>query len=200
MTVKFNGYEVSDSPFYCNVVDVNKITLIEKTDTLYSIYKTNSVELNANETYHDDINIKLTSPSRLQVPINRSAAAHNCMKITFKPQEIGTHYLEIDYAGVPISGSPYEIKVFDSSRIVVSEVKGNEIHKECELTIDASMAGEGQLEIAINDGQIKNTVKQMRPGQYTVTFLPIKQDNYVVDVKFNGEQVPGILMILEFLI
>ena len=49
--------------------------------------------------------------------------------------------------------------------------------------------------IAINDGLIKNQVKQMKPGHYGVTFLPIKQDTYVVDVKFNHEIVPGILFI-----
>lgn len=46
---------------------------------------------------------------------------------------------------MPITGSPFDLKVYDPSRIVVSEVKGNEINKPCELTIDASNAGEGQL-------------------------------------------------------
>jgi filamin len=99
--------------------------------------------------------------------------------------------LDIDYAGVSIPGSPFEIKIYDSTRIIVSDISGNEVNKPCEFTIDASSAGEGQLEIAVNDGLIKNQVKQIKPGLFSVTFLPMKQDNYIVDVKFNRELVPG---------
>ena len=99
--------------------------------------------------------------------------------------------MEIDYGNIPIAGSPFDIKVFDSSRIVVNEITGNEINKPCELTIDASNAGEGQLEIGVNEGLVKNQVKQIKPGQYIVSFVPTKQDNYVVDVKFNQENVNG---------
>jgi filamin len=191
VTVKFNSYEVPGSPFYCHVVDVNKITLVGLDENLFAIYKSGSFALNINELSSDDINIKMTSPSRLNVPVSRFVTPQNTMKLSFQPQEIGTHYLDIDYASVPISGSPFEIKVFDSNRVVVSEVNGSEMNKQCELTIDASGAGEGQLEISINDGQVKNHVKQLKPGQYSVTFLPQKQDNYVIDIKFNQQEVPG---------
>lgn len=49
----------------------------------------------------------------------------------------------------------------------------------------------GQLEIAVNDGLVKNQVKPMKPGHYGVVFVPTKQDQYLVDIKFNNEQVPG---------
>ena len=196
VTVRFNSYEVPGSPFTCNVVDVNRVTLVNydhNSTIIYPIYKTNSLELNSNDLSSSSINIKLTSPSGLQIPVSRSITAHNTLKISFQANEIGTHRLDIDYANVPITGSPFDLKIYDSSRIVVSDIKGNEVGKPCEFVIDASSAGEGQLEIAINDGLIKNQVKQIKPGHYGVTFLPIKQDTYVVDVKFNHEIVPGIL-------
>jgi filamin len=93
---------------------------------------------------------------------------------------------------MPIVGSPFDIKIYDSSRILVSDVKGLEINRICEFTIDATNGGEGQLEISINDGLVKNNVKQIKPGFYAVNFLPTKQDYYAVDVKFNGELVPGL--------
>lgn len=194
VTVKFNSYEVPGSPFYCNVVDVNRLALLTKRENgsyLFAVHKSASLELNATEANNKDINIKLVSPSRLHLPITRTITAHNTLKFSFQPTEIGTHVLEIDFAGVPIAGSPFEVKVYDSSRINVSEVKGCEVNKECSLTIDASNAGEGQLEIAVNDGQVKNQVKQLKAGQYLVSFLPTRQDNYVIDVKFNQDPVPG---------
>jgi len=90
ITVKFNGYEVPGSPFYCQVVDVNKITVLGATDNLYSVYKSGSLELNINGMSSEDINVKLTSPSRLNVPVSRVVTPQNTMKISFQPQEIGT--------------------------------------------------------------------------------------------------------------
>jgi filamin len=99
--------------------------------------------------------------------------------------------LDLDYAGTIINGSPFDLKIYDASRIIVSDLNRAEVNKQCEFTIDASTAGEGQLEIAINDGLIKNNVKQIKPGQYLVSFLPLKAEPYVIDVKFNNESVPG---------
>jgi filamin len=90
ITIKFNGYEVPGSPFYCQVVDVNKITVLGATDNLYSVYKSGSLELSINGMSSEDINVKLTSPSRLNVPVSRVVTPQNTMKISFQPQEIGT--------------------------------------------------------------------------------------------------------------
>ena len=65
------------------------------------------------------------------------------------------------------------------------------MNKPCELTIDASGAGEGKLEIAVNEGAVKNEVRQIKNAQYVVSFTPNKADTYVVDVLFNDEVVPG---------
>jgi filamin len=195
ITVRFNSYEAPGSPFICEIFDVNKVGLVgyqKNSPIIIPIYKTNCVELNANDLSSSSIGVKLTSPSDAQIPVSRSITPQNTVKLTFQSHEIGTHRLEIDYANVPITGSPFDIKVFDSSRIIVSEIKGTEVNKPSEFTIDATGAGEGQLEIAINDGLIKNQVKQIKPGLYGVTFVPTKQDTYIVDVKFNQENVPGL--------
>ena len=194
ITVRFNSYEVPGSPFICDVVDVNRVTLVnfdQNTPIILPIYKSNSIELNANDLSNSNITVKLTTPSGSQIPVSRSITPQNTVKLTFQSNEVGTHRLDVDYANVPITGSPFDVKVYDSSRIIVSDIKGNEINKPCDFTIDASTAGEGQLEIAINDGLIKNHVKQIKPGHYGVSFLPVKQDTYIVDVKFNHEIVPG---------
>jgi filamin len=95
-----------------------------------------------------------------------------------------------------IKGSPFALKVYDASRIIVSELLKAEANKPCEFTIDASGAGEGQLEITINDGLVKNSVKQIRPGHYLVTFYPTVTSksgkDHLIEVKFNNELVPGL--------
>ena len=101
--------------------------------------------------------------------------------------------MEIDYCGIPIASSPFELKTYDASRVTVSEIRGSSDldGKPCEFSIDACGAGEGQLEIANNEGQVKNFVKQVRPGVYNVSFTPTTSDIYLVDVRFNQQTVPG---------
>lgn len=203
ITIKFNNHDVPGSPFTCQVVDLNRIALVnheQNTQMLFSIFKTNSIEINTSEINANSVQAKLTSPSSLQLPVSRSVTPYNTLKLVFQSSEIGTHYLDADYMGVPLVGSPFEIKIYDSSRILVSDIKGNEVNKPCELTIDATSAGEGQLEIAVNDGLVKNQVKQIKPGHYSVIFVPVKQDTYVVDIKFNNEQVPGKIFHLHLLL
>jgi filamin len=179
ITVRFNSFEAPGSPFICEVFDVAKVSLIgfeKNTPMVYPTFKTNSIELNANGLSSSSIAVKLTSPSGAQLPISRSVTPQNTIKMLFQSSEIGTHRLEVDYANVPINASPFGLKLYDSSRLVVSEIRGNEINKPCEFTIDATSAGEGQLEIAINEGLIKNHVKQIKPGHFGVAFIPTKPD------------------------
>jgi len=68
---------------------VNKIFLLNANDKLYSVYKSGYLELNTSEMNSNDINVKLMSPLRLNVPVSRTITPQNTMKISFQPQEIG---------------------------------------------------------------------------------------------------------------
>lgn len=59
------------------------------------------------------------------------------------------------------------------------------------VTVDASQAGEGQLEISINNGRVPNKVEVLGGGKCLVTFTPQNAQPHFIDVKFNSEQVPG---------
>ena len=182
------------SPFICQVVDINRVTLLNHDSNRpfkFSVNRQSSIELNATESLSSNIIATLISSTGKSVQVTRSITQNGNIKLSFVATEVGLHQLEVTYANLPIVGSPFDIKIYDSSRIIVSEVKGLEINRICEFTIDATNGGEGQLEISINDGLIKNNVKQIKPGLYAVNFLPVKQDYYIVDVKFNGEVVPG---------
>lgn len=57
--------------------------------------------------------------------------------------------------------------------------------------MDASSAGEGQLEIAVNDGQVPNQVQVLGNGKCLISFMPELVMPHVVDIKFNNENVVG---------
>ena len=57
--------------------------------------------------------------------------------------------------------------------------------------VDASAAGEGQLEISINEGEVPNHVQVVGGGRCLVSFKPEAAKPHYIDIKFNGEPVPG---------
>lgn len=59
------------------------------------------------------------------------------------------------------------------------------------IAVDASAAGEGQLEISINEGEVPNHVQVVGGGRCLVSFTPDIAKPHYIDIKFNGEAVPG---------
>lgn len=59
--------------------------------------------------------------------------------------------------------------------------------------MDASNAGEGQLEIAVNEGEVPNQVQVLGNGKCLISFLPVLTMPHIVDIKFNNENVIGAL-------
>lgn len=57
--------------------------------------------------------------------------------------------------------------------------------------VDASAAGEGQLEISINEGEVPNHVQVVGGGRCLVSFTPEIAKPHYIDIKFNGETVEG---------
>lgn len=60
-----------------------------------------------------------------------------------------------------------------------------------QLLVDASEAGEGQLEISINEGEVPNHVTVVGGGRCLVSFTPEQPKPHLIDIKFNGETVSG---------
>lgn len=61
----------------------------------------------------------------------------------------------------------------------------------CIILVDASAAGEGQLEISINEGEVPNHVQVVGGGRCLVSFTPEQAKSHYIDIKFNGETVSG---------
>ena len=76
--------------------------------------------------------------------------------------------MDVYITGVKIQDSPIFFKAYDSSLIQVSDVKSGIVGQPCQFRVDASQAGEGQLEISINDGEVPNHVQVLGGGRCLV--------------------------------
>ena len=56
--------------------------------------------------------------------------------------------------------------------------------------VDATQAGEGQIEIAVNHGAVPNTAQMTSKGVFAVSFVPKEAKPHSVEVRFNGKIIP----------
>ena len=58
-------------------------------------------------------------------------------------------------------------------------------------SVDVTRAGEGQLEIMVNKGNLQNSVEMERTGVYRISFTPEEAGRQFVNINFNEEELPG---------
>lgn len=57
--------------------------------------------------------------------------------------------------------------------------------------VDGSGAGSGNLEILVNGGHVTSSVRTLGNQRFRASFVPHELLTHVVEMKFNGETVPG---------
>lgn len=91
-----------------------------------------------------------------------------------------------------IYGSSFSLQAYDINRLIVSDIPRFIIYNQPVIfTIDASKAGEGQLEVNINNGLVANQVKTIGKSKFQFQFVPLSNDSHRISIKFNGQQLPG---------
>lgn len=135
------------------------------------------------------------SKNKINARITHEAAGNGvgggAMRIEFVPTEVGTHIIEATVDNTKLIGGPLIAKVYDSGLIQVTDVNGGVVGQPCQFRVDASAAGEGQLEISINEGEVPNHVQVVGGGRCLVSFTPEQAKPHLIDIKFNGETVRG---------
>lgn len=59
------------------------------------------------------------------------------------------------------------------------------------LVVDGSQAGSGNLEILVNGGRVVSHVKSLGNQRFLASFTPMDAMTHVVEMRFNGDVVPG---------
>ena len=84
-------------------------------------------------------------------------------------------------------------KAYDASKVLVSSIPWGTIGKAVDFTVDASKAGEGNLEITIS-ARGRNIPTQVHPqgsAKFVVSFVPLEGIDHIINITFNKELVTG---------
>ncbi|CAG2102208.1 unnamed protein product, partial [Medioppia subpectinata] len=204
--MKFNGEHVLGSPFKCQIfashLPINSLSKkgLLKVQSLESfpVGQTHSFDISAPAVKKEDIVVSIVGPSKTTVQNRILDLQNDVFRVYFSVSIVGTYMFEINVNGQPLMTSAFSAKAYDISRISVSETPKNcLIGHKFEFQVDASQAGEGQLEIAVNDGEVPNQVQVLGNGKCLVNFTPESLIPHIVDIKFNGENVPGCPFVCE---
>ncbi|XP_017114728.1 filamin-C isoform X2 [Drosophila elegans] len=193
--ITFNGDTVPGSPWHAEIMSSPGLTALGEstrlvpanTPAVFEILPPPGQSLSKGECV---ATVLTPSKSKLNARVTHEAA-NGAARIEFVPTEVGTHVIDASINGTKIAGGPLIAKVYDSSLIQVTEVNGGVVGQPCQFRVDASAAGEGQLEISINEGEVPNHVQVVGGGRCLVSFTPEQAKSHLIDIKFNGETVRG---------
>jgi filamin len=133
--------------------------------------------------------------------------------VDWVPSEVGTYTVHVSFAGNSVPGSPFRVKCYDPKKVhvtpptaegavrkltkFVSKFNNNFSAFSCfifqYILVDASRAGEGNLEISVNYSgrNIPNQVNPIGNSRFEVQFTPQEATVHYCNILFNGEPVPG---------
>ncbi|CAI9737084.1 filamin-C-like, isoform X1 [Octopus vulgaris] len=192
VTLLFNGYPLPGSPLHTDVLDSSSVSASGDGLKTAQVFRSTGFDVNTNGG-QEDLDVTITSPTRTQLPFSKVQRGSVC-HIDFTPREVGTYTIEALIAGTPISGSPFYCHVFDPNLVRITDVDRNgKVQREIYYTVDASGAGDGDLETAVTHyGRTLLTKREnLANNNYRFSFVPEDSGQYEVDVQFNNEQIPG---------
>ncbi|KAI5715644.1 hypothetical protein M8J77_019933 [Diaphorina citri] len=196
--MKFNGESCPGSPWSVAVMTGSglgpKMSVIGESVRLVPVNQTSVFQISALGFHRDDIQATVISPSKRPLACHiypEGSGASGIYRVEFTPTEVGSHVLDVTLAGDKLQGGPLVAKAYNSALIKVSDVSSGIVGQPCQFKVDASDAGEGQLEISVNEGEVPNHVTVIGGGKCLVSFTPQHSKPHIIDIKFNGETVEG---------
>ncbi|XP_072376991.1 filamin-A isoform X3 [Diabrotica undecimpunctata] len=196
--IKFNGETVRGCPFVCAVSDTSRVTLSLSHLELIPVNQPSSFHMGVAGGGAAELAVAVRGPVG-ELPVKVTGDIHSGFTAEFTPTQVGAHQISVDYNGRPVQGTPFIAKSFDSNKVTVGTVARGTVGRPVTFSVDASEAGEGNLEITISARGL-NIPTQVHPqgnARFAVSFVPAEACDHVVNVAFNKRPVVGCPLIVN---
>ncbi|KAI8118123.1 Filamin-A [Lucilia cuprina] len=155
------------------------------------VHQSNSFVINHNGGRLEDIEVNVEGPAGQSVPAQVHQSAEGVFKAEFVPRVVGEHRVHVTVCGLATAGSPYAAKVYDVGAIKVKNVSNGTVGKPVTFLVETSQAGPGNLEVTVNGGRVPTSAQAQGQHTYAISFTPREAQNHTVELRFNGQDVPG---------
>ncbi|XP_063147804.1 filamin-B isoform X4 [Candoia aspera] len=199
--VKYGGDSIPGSPFTVGVaapLDLSKIKISGLE---------NRVEVGKDQEFLIDtkgaggqgkLDVAILSPTQKILPcLVEPVVGRECSCVKYIPKEEGLHAIDVNYDGNPILGSPYTIEAAlppDPSKVRAygPGLQEGLVGKPAEFTIDTKGAGTGGLGLTVEGPcEAKIECSDNGDGTCSVSYLPTKPGEYLVNILFEEVHIPG---------
>ncbi|RZF46786.1 hypothetical protein LSTR_LSTR016057 [Laodelphax striatellus] len=190
--IKFNSETVSGCPFVCSVSDTSRVSVNLSSLELIPVNQVSRFHMTVDNSSSAELAVSITGPN-CELPVKVTGNVHSGFTAEFTAREVGPHSISVEYNGHSVSGTPFIAKAYDARRVHVGPLPQGHVGNSLQFTVDASQAGEGNLEITIS-ARGANIPTQVHPkgnAKFAVSFVPIEPTDHVISIHFNKEAVPG---------
>ncbi|XP_054832955.1 filamin-B isoform X2 [Eublepharis macularius] len=199
--VTYGGDPIPKSPFTVGVaapLDLSKI----KINGLE-----NRVEVGKDQEFLVDtkgaggqgkLDVAIFSPTQKPLPcLVEPVVGKECSTAKYIPREEGVYAVDVSYDGNPVPGSPFTVEATlppDPSKVRAygPGLQGGLVGKPAEFTIDTKGAGTGGLGLTVEGPcEAKIECSDNGDGTCSVSYLPTKPGEYLVNILFEEVHIPG---------
>ncbi|CAM2708294.1 unnamed protein product [Rotaria socialis] len=126
--------------------------------------------------------------------------ADGTYKVIYKPNDVGRYLINVNYGGIPVNNSPFNVKVEPTGDPTKCHISGNGINpnlqvgEEYSITVDTHDAGPGAVTCRIRStlgNDLDLDIVDNEDGTYNLFYTPHNPGNYVIKIKFGGQDIPG---------
>uniref|UniRef100_A0AAZ3QHS0 Calponin-homology (CH) domain-containing protein n=1 Tax=Oncorhynchus tshawytscha TaxID=74940 RepID=A0AAZ3QHS0_ONCTS len=192
--VKYNDKHIPGSPFSAHITGDDSMRMSH-----LKVGSAADIPLDIGELDLSQLTASLTTPSGQEEPCHLKMLRNGHVGISFVPTEIGQHLVNIKKNRHHIPSSPITVMISqsgigDASRVRVtgqglSEAKTFE---PAEFIIDTRKAGYGCLSLSIEGpSKVDINTEDQEDGTCKVTYCPTEPGNYIINIKFTDQHVPG---------
>ncbi|KAK7930469.1 hypothetical protein WMY93_006864 [Mugilogobius chulae] len=192
--VKYNDKHIPGSPFAARITGDDSMRMSQ-----LKVGSAADIPLDIGELDLSQLTASLTTPSGREEPCRLKMLRNGHVGISFVPKEIGEHLVNIKKNGRHIPSSPIAVmikasEIGDASRVRVTGPGLSEARtfEPAEFIIDTTDAGYGGLSLSIEGpSKVDINTEDQDDGTCKVTYCPTEPGNYIINIKFADQHVPG---------
>ncbi|CAF95123.1 unnamed protein product, partial [Tetraodon nigroviridis] len=194
IVVKFDDKQIPGSPFTAKITGDD----FTRTSQL-NVGTASDVSLKIMETDLKSLMASIRAPSGNEEPCVLKRLPNRHIGISFTPKEVGEHVVSVKKTGKHVSNSPFRIMVGQSEIGDASKVKvfgqgliEGHTFEVAEFIVDTRNAGYGGLGLSIEGpSKVDINCDDVEDGTCKVTYCPTEPGNYIINIKFADQHVPG---------
>ncbi|XP_013766614.1 filamin-C isoform X2 [Pundamilia nyererei] len=192
--VKFDDKHIPGSPFTAKIIGDDSM----RTSQL-NVGTATDVSLKIMETDLSSLTATIRAPSGNEEPCLLKRLPNRHIGISFTPKEVGEHVVSVKKNGKHVTNSPFKIMVGQSEIGDASKVKvygqglvEGHVFEVAEFIVDTRNAGYGGLGLSIEGpSKVDINCEDVEDGTCKVTYCPTEPGNYIINIKFADQHVPG---------